>query len=89
MINPVALITVTETGVVYSTERGELLHVTSLAARELHIEEGFPNTDRYPDTDDQAYFALGFDEDFYIQESDIARVQWLTTPNDNQILSSG
>lgn len=82
MINPVAVVTVTEDGVVYSIERGELSHAAYLAARELHAGKDFPNTDRYPDTDEPAYLALGFDEDFFIQPSDIADINWLTDPND-------
>ena len=77
MINPIALVTVTETGVVFSTERGELSHVTYLAARELHGGKKFPNTNRYPDTDEPVYLALGFGEDFFIQPSHIADITWL------------
>lgn len=77
MINPVALVTITESGVVYSTERGEISHVTHLAARELHSEYGFPEADRFPDTDEPVHYAMGFGENFFIQDSHISDVDLL------------
>lgn len=77
MINPIALITITESGVVYSAERGELSHATYLAARELHSDYGFPEADRFPDTDEPVHFVMGFGEDFFIQESHIADIDLL------------
>lgn len=77
MINPVALVQLTENGVAYSTERGCLSCANYVAARELHRED-FPEPARYPDIDEQAYFVLGFDEDFFIEPSHIDEIRWLT-----------